>query len=317
VHELAKNFVAAADAVEPYQKAKPPRSPEAELFWKIAEQKGDGQGLPGQGVYVATPSGKLLAYRQRDHDPASIAGMMAQALKTWRGLAPEDRSSADAPSLDPEWRRSAKPPEGGLVLELFVRDLPRTSGVDPRYAEMWNRDVAWFTLEEIRSMIPPSRKPGDRHLVPERLVRRLARLHLLDSVRGINDARPFEDRDVQKAEMGVVVTGLVGDLLHLRIEGATRAVEPPLPLVRPSPVDDKERGFEARLLGRARFNLKEERFLSFDLVAVGPRWGGRGYSHSMRADDLGPQPMGVAFRVAPPEVAARAAPLHGSNYFDR
>jgi hypothetical protein len=216
------------------------------------------------------------------------------------------------------WNRSIRAPEGGLILELFVRDLPRAKGdVDPRLAGMWNRDVAWFTRDEVRSMIPESQRPGDRRSVPEKLVRRLARLHFLDSVRGINDARPFEDKDVLRAEMVMEVERVEGGSLKLRIEGATRAVEPALNVARPTRVDDKERGYEARILGHATYDLKEERFSFVQIVAVGPRWGGRGYAHSMRQDDLGPQPMGFAIRLAPAEVAGRAVPLHGVDYFKR
>jgi hypothetical protein len=155
--------------------------------------------------------------------------------------------------------------------------------------------------------------------VPEKLVRRLARLHLLDSVRGINDARPFEKRHVEKAEMFMDVVKVEGDVLSLRIEGATRAVEPPLVEARGSGrPDEKERGYEARLLGHATVDVRQSKFTSFALLAIGPRWGGRGYAHSMRQDDLEPQPMGFAFRMLPPsEPIESAVPHHAANYFRR
>jgi hypothetical protein len=292
------------------------------LFWKIAEQRPDKQAVPGQGIYVVTPSGKLLAFCQRDHDPASITKRLSQALDQWIGLGRNARlgtgpySQAAAVSRRP----NSRPPEGGLILEVFVRDLPRQTGpIDPKLAAMWNRDFAWFTQEEARSMIPETHTPGERHRVPDTLVRRLARLHLLDSVRGINDARPFEDKHVEKAEMFVNVVKFEGDVLSLRIEGATRAVEPPLDDARGSGrPDEKERGFEAKLLGHATVNVQQSKFVSFALLAIGLRWGGRGYWHSMRKDDLEPQPMGVAFRILPPsEPIESAVPHHVEKYFTR
>jgi hypothetical protein len=98
-------------------------------------------------------------------------------------------------------------------------------------------------------------------------------------VRGINDARPFEDKHVEKAEMFMDVLKVEGDVLSLRIEGATRAVEPPLGEARGSGrPDEKERGYEARLLGHATVDVRQSQFLSFALLAIGPRWGGRGYA---------------------------------------
>jgi hypothetical protein len=308
--------------VERYQQSKPPRAPDLELFWKIAQQRPDKQAVPGQGIYVVTPSGKLLAFCQRDHDPSSIAKLLSQALDQWNALGRHERldngprSQVAAVSRRPD----SRPPEGGLILELFVRDLPRKSGpIDPKLAAMSNRDFAWFTQEEVRSMIPEARTPGERHRLPDKLVRRLARLHLLDSVRGINDARPFEDKHVEKAEMFMKVVKVEGDVLSLRIEGATRAVEPPLVDARGSGhPDEKERGFDAKLLGYATVNIQQSKFVSFALLAIGPRWGGRGYWHSMRKDDLEPQPMGVAFRILPPsEPVESAVPHHVANYLTR
>jgi hypothetical protein len=306
--------------VERYQRSKPPRPPDVELFWRIAKQRPDHQELPGQGIYVVTPSGKLLAFCQRDHDPDSIAKRLSQALDQWNALGRKERLATEAPRQVEVGTRRPNPPGGGLVLELIVRDLPRETGpVAREFAAMWNRDFTWFTEAEVRSMIPERRTPGERHQVPEKIVRRLARLHLLDSVRGINDARPFEDKHVEKAEMCMEVVKVEGDVLSLRIEGATRAVEPPLVEARGSGrPDEKERGYEARLLGHATVDVRQSKFRSFALLAIGPRWGGRGYAHSMRQNDLEPRPMGIAFRMLPPsEPVESALPHHVVNYFER
>ncbi|HZU38041.1 MAG TPA: hypothetical protein VFA18_19120 [Gemmataceae bacterium] len=293
-----------------------------EFFWKISAQRSEHEPLPGQGIYVVTPGGKLLAYRQRDHDPNSIAAMLSAALEQWKALPDRERHSSSQPrSARPKQHRSeSKPPEDGLVLEVFVRDLPRKPGsVEPKLARMWNHDYAWFTQEEVRSMLPAASAPGHRFRVLDRLVRRLVRLHLLDSVRGINDARPFADKDVKKAEMFMTVVKKEGDILYLKIEGATRAVEPPLAdAVGSGYPDGQERGYEAKLLGRATVNVRDRSFLAFKLVAMGSRWGGRGHTHSMRKDDVTPQPMGFAFRLVPPSaVTATMVPHYAANYFTR
>jgi hypothetical protein len=168
-------------------------------------------------------------------------------------------------------------------------------------------------------MIPANPTPSQRHRVPDLLVRRLARLHLLDCVRGNNDARPFDDKQVEKAEMLLSLVKIEGDVLYLDIEGSTRAVEPPLAeAVGSGRPDEKERGYEARLLGRATVDVRQTKFLSFKLVAISSRWGGRGYAHSMRQDGLGTQPMGVAFRLVPPsEWTDTAVPHYAANYFRR
>ena len=63
--------------MERYQRAKPPRAPDVELFWKICQQRPhpDNKALPGQGIYVLTPGGKLLASTGNDAaTPAVLQG---------------------------------------------------------------------------------------------------------------------------------------------------------------------------------------------------------------------------------------------------
>jgi hypothetical protein len=62
------------------------------------------------------------------------------------------------------------------------------------------------------------------------------------------------------------------------------------------------------LLGTATFDLKKERFLSFELVAVGTRWGATQFN--VRSDDLGPAGMGFYFTLAGDSPAERVAPAH-------
>lgn len=247
--------------------------------------------------------------------------MLGRALEKWKKLDPKDRLMANPPPRNPEGRRRLEDqyPEGGLVLQQFSRDLPRAGGQGPGRspgwtAGAWNLDFAWFTAEEARSMVPASRETGSRHAVPEKLVRRLACRHLLDNVRG--ETSSFRNEHVQKAELGLTLAKVEGDLLHFTIEGATRAVEKGKWQLRgwhEAPVN-AERGYEPRLLGRASYDAKAGKFTAFDLVAVGPRWGGTTYN--VRADDLGPHPMGVYFRLAETaEGPDRVAPAHAREYF--
>ncbi len=109
------------------------------------------------------------------------------------------------------------------------------------------------------------------------------------------------------------VRGVEGDLVRLRFEGASLAEER---------TPEAVRGFDARILGRASWNSKRERFVSFEMLAAGPRWGGKGPAPtSVRSDDTGPNPLGVAFRLAPSTEGPDRVPptflLHplGEKYF--
>ena len=68
----------------------------------------------------------------------------------------------------------------------------------------------------------------------------------------------------------------------------------------------QERGLDASLLGYLRFDRRTERFVRFDVVAVGSRWGGTDYN--VRQDDLEPAPIGIAMTIAGREAKDRTAP---------
>lgn len=301
VQELAKKFVAAADEVNVilWQRGKQ----EAELFRKFSAE--GHYKKPWQGIYAATPSGKLLGSTNQ-RDARVVADMLRSALEKWSALEKKDRLLPEAPSKDAGGQSLY--PDGGLVLQVFSRDLPRKDGGETRgfWAGAWNEDYAWFTKDEARSLLPASREPGARQPAPERLARRLAKCHLIDNVRG--EAYPFDEADVKRAEMSLVVDRLDGDVVHFLIEGATRA-------------EHGDHGYESKLLGRASYDLKADKFTRFDLVAAGTRWGHRSRTGA-RQGDLDPAPLGIAFRLAATTDGADRVPpafvLHplGKKYFD-
>ena len=316
-----REFVPAADEVGLLQNERT-GGPEAVLFRKSAEQGHyGGRTKPTatrQGIYAATPSGVLLA-SVNTHDPHVIAEMLEKALRNWKQLDRSARLQADAPAKAPEgrFRLEAKYPEGGLVLHVFSRDLPRPKGSPGAGGDRkaWNTDFAWFTREEAASLIPRDLVVGSRRTMPERLALRLATRHLVDNVRG--QTIPFAPEHVERAELSLTVRKLTSVRVELKIDGKTRAVHRGTWQVRGwrEPAVEMERGYETELRGRAVWNTEEQRFERFEMVAIGPRWGATTYN--VRADDLGPAPMGIAFRMAATTQGPdRVAPAHAWGYFD-
>lgn len=301
MRKLAARFVPAADEVWSLQHA---QTAEGELFRKLAERGHFGRTEPSdtrQGTYAAAPSGVLLA-SANTNDPEEMAEMLRKALEAWDALPEGKRLLPDGEAARvAEGRRpSDLYPEGGLVLHVTVRDLPRGSppAEDDWRQKAWNQDYAWFRRDEARTFLPGEPKAGDRHAVPGSLLRRLARCHLVDQVRG--ESSPFDVGEVEKAELTAEVLKASEGLVTLRLKGAARtSAEGLWPVsgegdtARASP---QRRGVEVRLSGRAVFNLKTGRFASFELLAIGTRWGGTQYNE--RQDDLGEAPIGFALTLA-------------------
>jgi len=302
VRGLAARFVPAADEVWYLQHSK---GPEGEFFRSFSE-KGHygGRTTPTdtrQGVYCVAPSGAFLA-SMNHNDPRRVEGMLRAALEAWEKLSREERLGGAPPGDGerPRERLEARRPEGGLVLSVVTRDLPRAAGEkEPRdwRAASWNRDAAWFTAEEAASLVPAEARAGAAVEWPARPARRFARCHLVDIVRGQSPA--MGDGAVRTARIVSTVVSAEGARVALRLEGTLDllekgrwAVEGFADMRRPS---EQERGFRGRLLGTATWDREARRFVAFEAVVAGDRRGATQYNG--RSDDPGPAPQGFVLSL--------------------
>ncbi len=294
---ISERFVPVAENCSPLQRAQ--QDAKGEFFRYVAEQGHyAGRTIPSasrQGLYAFKADGTLLAsVNTREARP--LLGMLDRALERWED---DPHTGAGTPeTYDPDPNYRSRYPEGGLVLLVTTRDLPRE--VDTRPDDLrrraFNHDYAWFTRDEAASIVPADPRVGQRVPLPWPIVRRIARFHLLDSTRG--ETPSWRDEHVEVAYLSVEVTRVDSASVHMRLEGrirnhahgtwAVRAFQPP--------VADNDRGFDARLLGFLTYDRSEAAFIRFDVLAIGTRWGGT--EHNGRYDDLAPAPMGVLFELA-------------------
>jgi hypothetical protein len=301
VLKLAAKFVPAADEVYRMQDLKTGTDPECRLFQKFAELGHYRRpGATRQGTYCVSPSGVLLG-SVNSNDPKRIAGLLEQSLVKWGTLKREERLLPTDPRkrLADIKRPERRYPEGGLVLNVTSRDMPRekakASPTRAGWRELaWNQDFAWFTKAEARQFVPLEAKVGNKQNLPVPLLHRIACAHLVDNVRG--QTSPFEESQVKQARLSTEVTAVDGDVVSLRLEGETRTAAEGRP----------EHGLEMRLLGKATFDLAKGRFLAFELVAVGSRWGATRLNG--RRGDTDAAPMGILFTLAADGPCERVAP---------
>ena len=271
---------------------------DALLFRKFAKQRTVAKGNRGgaQGHYAVAPSGELLA-ASSNANPEVLVEMMKQGLAKWEALPREKRllSKSPDPKASENWRLQENLyPDNGLVLRVVARDRTRERWPDS------NLDYAWFRKDEARAFLSAEPKTGAKHNVPPELVQRLARFHLLDNVHALNYTF-FPKEAIERARLTSTVVGVVGDLVTLTLEGETRA----------SLVSPKKIGYEPKLLGRATFNIKEQKFVAFELLAVGMRWG---LGNCNQRHDPTPALMGIVFTLAGDSPAERLPPAFVSRY---
>jgi hypothetical protein len=271
-------------------------------FFRLVAEQGHyaGRTQPSatrQGIYACTAEGRLLA-SINTREPEPMLGMLREALVRWRERLPDAGRPEPPASYEPDTRYRREYPWDGLVLKVYTRDLPRAVETGPAGArrDAVNYDHAWFTKEEAASLVSSDVRVGTQYPVPVPIVRRLARFHLLDNVRG--ETPMWRAVEVQRAEMMLTVTAARSDRMELRLDGAVCSAARGVWAVRPfrERLSDAERGFDCRLAGFLQWDPVRAGFVRFDLLAVGTRWGGS--EHNVRWDDLGPAPMGVAFELA-------------------
>lgn len=289
---------------------------DCDLFRKIAEQGHyAGRTVPSdtrQGIYCAAPSGALLA-SVNSNNPKRVAAVLEAALAKWETLEPNARRLE---GLEDETKSEghdfvAVQPEGSVVLAVTARDLSQTATGDDWRLSAYNVDFAWLRPHELPEFVPDL-SIGAAKDVSERLVKRFAALHFVDTVRG--QSPPFEDAQVELATLRVKTVAVTGNLQRVEFDGATRARAAGRWSIanfrdRKAP-SDQERSVELRLGGMALFDRETNRLVEFHLVGDGTRRGGTQFNE--RTDDLESSRIGFAVTLAPPE--ERIAPASFWRY---
>jgi hypothetical protein len=297
IQELARKFVCVSvDQMPLLYGNESVRSEERVFFKRVIDQvTGPWAHESRQGTYIVTPSGKLLDVRaltkvgwDKMEKPKEVLQLMERGLELWAKMAAAERRRDPGLKLPTEvnndWDKFY--PADGLVLRMTCRDLPRKEGDWNQVLwgdAVWqNLDYAWYRRNEVSQWIPSSIATGTTFDIPAVLVERLVRFHMLDNVRCVS-AKHNRKEDVQKARLTGKVVEIRGGNVSIRYQGESRAER----------LDTKV-GYESKLLGRAIFNMASGRFTSFELIAVGNRWG-----IQETRENVAPSPMGFIFVIPP------------------
>ncbi len=266
---------------------------------------GGGQGTR-QGIYACSSSGDFLA-SINSLNPDAVITTLETALRKWQRLpeAVKRRGSAANPMPAHRWEISY--PDHGLALVSVNRDLVAKQGDVRRTGDRWNRDHVWFSAKEARSWLPADPITGAVHQLPEPLVLRLARFHLVDNVRG--QTLPFAVQEVRGSKIQTKVVERRGQLVRLRISGVTMAVAEGPWLMGDNdwkPPREIPHSMATQLLGHATYDLGRAVFTEFEVVVVG-RW--RGWTqHNGRGRGTQEGTVGFVFTLAEDTPAERVPP---------
>jgi len=315
--QMAKNEYIPVATDDWYQRRR--EDAEGKFFRDVADQgprKGEG-GSTRQGIYCFTAAGKLLTYKNVTQ-PEHMREVLQQGLTVWKKLPASQRKPgaiqiADQGNLDRTYVR--KPPERGLIVNVFTRALDRDDNGELCDAackvgggDEAARDHLWLTESEWRSLIPANPEIGDQITLPVPIASRILRFHLVDNTRG---EPPFwQPNEIQSCELKLTVkeNNAAGIMLHL--DGSV--------LLSTNGDSADARGYDATLMGRIHYSKSKQAIDRFDLVAIGDHWGEGTFTRNARP---GRTPLGIAFEMVSNQSPADHVPPQGarvvSDYFGR
>lgn len=313
---LSTQFVPFADDCHPYQV----RQDEVGAFFRHISEQGHyaGREKPTntrQGHYAFTHDGRFLG-SVNTTDPAILLETLHRALERLAAGETGPPFGNDGRLEDRAGRRRAAYPEGGLVLKMFVRDLPRGghAPVDGRYARNWNMDYVWLTADEVAALVPSRPEVGEVIRLPDWFARRLARFHFVDRVRGESPHWPADA--VQEARFELRATEIDGDRAHFEFTGNVRCEQSGVWSIRGfhGQPEAHRRGIEATVYGKLIWERQKRRVIEFDAAATGMRFGATTYN--VRYDDTEPAPIGLWWEVAGDAAVERTPPAAAwAGYF--
>jgi hypothetical protein len=242
---------------------------EGKWFAKVLRQANRGLEGRSQGVYLFSPDGKLLAFSNTS-DARSVQRLLATALERFDGTA-EVELPVVSSSTKQYWH---EPPEGGLVVSVATKVLAGYEAAESSraraYRDSLGEDHLWVRRDEAQWLVA-----GE---MPDSLIRRIARYHLIDNTRG--EPPMWRESEVRRLDV-VLSGGRITGSVHLETASG-------------------DRGYQADLYGEV--DVTDGRVSRFDLVAKGQYWGHGTFTRF--AAPSGRFPVAVAFRLEDVDCAA-------------
>jgi hypothetical protein len=148
-----------------------------------------------QGMYIFGADGTPYGFTN-DHEPADISRLMDEALRRFRAQPPRPVTISAREKAAPF---SITPPATAQVLQVFAR-IPAPPSTCSFLNNGVGRDFCWVYAEEQKELARLAQGPkGSVFALPKSLVRRIARFHLVDDVRGTPNM--WEASEVRAAQL--------------------------------------------------------------------------------------------------------------------
>jgi hypothetical protein len=306
--KLLEEFVPVADNPHRYRQVQEPQRAKLEyrIVYDAMLQTGFRNSMSSwhvQGMYVITPSGKVIAGRNNPFSVEATMYDMRQGLDRYAKMPRAERllpksPDATADRMSPE-SAHPRPPADGLVLRAVTRGLDENgSKWDVLTPAFYKIDRLWYTREEAARFLPEPLAVGARKQVTGPVFDGMVQLHL----GGFEQTNRWFEPDIKERSLSVQVTALSGGVAKLALTGAID-IE--------SKSADNGLKFRADLLGYAAYDTATRRFLQFDLIAYGDHSVGPAFLEAGKPTTM---PLGVWLTLNGANVNDAIVPTRRAHY---
>lgn len=241
-----------------------------------------------QGMYIVGADGTPYGFAN-DHDPPDISRLMDLGLQRFRTRPPR---SVIVSASDKKAAFSITPPADAQVLQVYAR-IPSPPSTSSYLNNGVGRDFCWVYAQELQDIARHARgQRGSTFSLPASLVRRIARFHLVDDVRGTPNM--WEPSEVHAAKLQARI--LSATSLQLSGNFALKTAS-------------GKRGYAGKLEGTLELSPSTGKWTRLRLLADGTAFGAGTYTPNQPPN---PYRLLVGFlntslpeaRVVPPEEVA-------------
>ena len=283
-------------------------------FFQEMANKGHYQtaGQTRQGIYVCSPNGKLLSSINSLNADDVLKSIM-NGLEKWNGLSASERQLPSDQTLKPLHRWENSYPDQGLVLTSANADLFTDPPLQTNRSDRSNMDHVWFSKSEARQWLPDDPKEGDVYDLPDHLAKRLFCFHLVDNVRG--QTLPFASQEIKKSNLQIEVQERHQSNVRIKIRGHSKSVAKGEWLLGKNdwtPTYPLDHSIKTEMLGKATFDLSLNRFMEFEMVAIGKRYGKT--QNNSRNNSPDSSYIGFLFTLAENRASEKIAPAFVDIY---
>ena len=308
--ELAEQFIPTTDEVWRLQRVQDSDA----IFFQEMANKGHYRtaGQTRQGIYVCSPNGKLLS-SINSLNADDVLKSIKNGLEKWNGLSVSERQLPTDQKLKPSHRWENSYPDQGLVLTSANADLFTDPPVQDIRGDRSNLDHVWFSKSEARQWLQDDPQEGDIYELPDHLANRLFCFHLVDNVRG--QTLPFAPQEIKKSNLQIEVQDRHQSNVRIKIKGYSEAIAQGEWLLGQNdwtPTYPLDHSMKTEMLGKATFDLSLNRFMEFEMVAIGKRYGKT--QNNSRRNSPDTSYIGYLFTLAEGRASDKIAPAFVDIY---